>query len=415
MHPRNKLTALLLALALGSIALVPVLRAESAPNRALQEPPAPVAAVEQPPQTPQMPPSPPPVTPTPPAPDPVAPARQDPPAVQRDVDLVLIIDTSGSMDGLLDSARARLWDIVNDVAERERGAHLRVAVLAYGTPHYGSEKGYVKILTDLSDDLDGIYGHAMSLTTNGGDEYVGWATQTALEQLSWSKQKNAAKIVFVAGNEGADQGPRDFRTVCAQARERKIVVNALYAGGRDQGISERWEEFARTCGGVYTQIDTQQSVAQIAAPQDQQLVQLNSALNSTYVGYGARGAQGSAAQVQADHSSSGMGSSTLASRVASKGSGVYENSSWDLVDAVRTGKVDLDKLSEEQLPANLRAMTAAERALELEKLEAERQRIQAEIRRLAAERDAFLKTARNQGQQNTLDAATEAMLETQLH
>jgi hypothetical protein len=328
---------------------------------------------------------------------------------------VVVIDTSGSMEGLLDSARSRLWDIVNDVAEREKDAHLRVAVLAYGTPHYGEKQGYVKVLTDLSDDLDSIYGHAMSLRTDGGDEYVGWATQTALEQLSWSKQKNAAKIVFVAGNEGAGQGPRDFRTVCSQARERKIVVNALYAGGHSQGISERWEEFARACGGVYTHIDTQQSVAQIAAPQDVQLQQLNQALNGTYVGYGALGAQGSASQIAADTSSSGMGSSTLSSRIASKGSAVYDNSSWDLVDAVRNGRVDMDKLDEQQLPAQMRTMTAEQRQAELKKLEADRQRIQGEILRLAAERDAFLKSARSQNQQNTLDAATEAMLEAQLH
>jgi Mg-chelatase subunit ChlD len=413
MHPRNKLTALLLALALGSIALAPILRAESAPSRApsrsqlrgdVEAPPA-LAAVQQPPASPSPPQD-------PPAPAVSAPAA--PAAARRDVDVVLIIDTSGSMDGLLDSARARLWDIVNDVAERDRDAHLRVAVLAYGTPHYGENNGYVKILTDLSDDLDGIYGHAMSLRTDGGEEYVGWATHTALEKLSWSKQRDAARIVFVAGNEGAGQGPLDFRTVCAQARERKIVVNALYAGSREQGIGERWEELAQACGGVYTHIDTQQSVAQIAAPQDQRLQLLNQQLNATYVGYGERGEEGCAAQVQADVSSSGMGSSTMASRIVSKGNAVYDNRSWDLVDAVRTGTVDVAKLPEEQLPADLRAMSPEQRKARLSKLEADRQRIQAEILRLASERDTFLKGARSQGQQHSLDVATESMLDAQL-
>jgi cell division protein FtsB len=109
-----------------------------------------------------------------------------------------------------------------------------------------------------------------------------------------------------------------------------------------------------------------------------------------------------------------MGSSTMASRIVSKGNAVYDNRSWDLVDAVRTGTVDVAKLPEEQLPADLRAMSPEQRKARLSKLEADRQRIQAEILRLASERDTFLKGARSQGQQHSLDVATESMLDAQL-
>ena len=62
------------------------------------------------------------------------PLAGDTPAVANEdvIELAICLDTSGSMDGLINSARQTLWTIVNDHAEAERTTALRGARLSYG-------------------------------------------------------------------------------------------------------------------------------------------------------------------------------------------------------------------------------------------------------------------------------------------
>jgi hypothetical protein len=82
---------------------------------------------------------------------------------------------------------------------------LRVGLYVYGTPGYGSESGYVKKLIDLTDDLDSVYGQLTPLRTDGGDEYVARVVRAATLEQPWNKQRDALKIIVVAGNEAATQ------------------------------------------------------------------------------------------------------------------------------------------------------------------------------------------------------------------
>ncbi len=327
------------------------------------------------------------------------PVRTTPPARtrrSRDVDLVIALDTSGSMEGLLDSARARLWDVVSAVAEKEPDARVRVALVTFGSPGAaGPHRGYVAVRSDLTTDLDALYGQIMALTTDGGEEYVGWTLRTALDELSWSTAPGAAHIVFIAGNESADQARDqvDFRTVAAQARERGILINAMFAGQRDQGVRERWAEVAEVGGGVYTAIDQQAGTYQVATPYDDKLQQLNAALNETYLGYGARGRAGKANQARQDANAARMGSASIGSRIAAKGTAAYDASSWDLVDGVEAGTIALEAAPAEDLPEPLRALEGEQRQQYVEELKERRERIRREIEEVAKKRKRHLEKA----------------------
>lgn len=314
------------------------------------------------------------------------------PSAARDVDLVICLDTSGSMDQLLDSARARLWDIVNEVTQREPDARVRVGLVSYGSPVPSAGEGFVVVRSDLTTDLDEVYARAWELTTNGGSEYVGTAMHTALTQLDWSSAPDAAHLLFVAGNESADQGRHlyDVREVRAAAQRAGVHVNALYAGQLHQGERESWGLVATEGGGRFLAFDMEAGTRQVETPHDAQLVELNAELNRTYVPYGAHGRAGLDNQLRQDDNAARAGAGSYASRAITKGGNAYRNEKWDLWDAQQAGQVDLAQLSDRDLPVQMRGMDREARAQHLEAVGKQRQELQRQIASVSAARQGWL-------------------------
>lgn len=337
---------------------------------------------------------------------------------RRDVDIVICLDTSGSMEGLLDSARAKLWDVVNSLSSARPTPRLRVGLLTYGSPKNStSSRGWVYKHADLTSDLDTVYARMISMTTDGGDEFVGWVLNDAVSEMSWSSDPKALRLVFVAGNESADQGNTyyNFRNVAQVAKAKDIIINAIYAGSREAGIRENWSDVARCGGGSFSAIDMHCGTVQIEAPQDKLLLDLNLKLNATYVPYGDAGSRGAANQLEQDVAARKMGPASIASRAAAKATAMYDNSNWDLVDAVAGGRVELKDLKEEALPVPMQAMAPAERETHLKKVRSERDDIQRQIGELQSARANFLATARVQaaGGKTALDEAIEKSIQEQ--
>jgi hypothetical protein len=225
-------------------------------------------------------------------------AELEGPASRRDVDLVIALDVSGSMDGLIESAKQRLWDITNELAQARPVPALRVAILSYGRPSYGEQTGYVRVDLPFTADLDAVNETLFAFHTDGGEEYVARAIQTSLDTLRWSQASDALKVVFVAGNESAEQDPRlTIAQAAAAAARQGVVVNALYCGGAGHAEAEGWRRVAASTNGLYASIDQNAAaVAEIATPFDAKLAALNDELNATYVAFGASGERGRANQ-----------------------------------------------------------------------------------------------------------------------
>lgn len=350
-------------------------------------------------------------------PDPVV-SEIDPNCRTRPIDLVICLDTSGSMEGLIDSARARLWDIVNSLAKARPLPQLRVGLITYGSPsRSNAANGWLVKQTDLTTDLDTIYAKMMGLRTDGGDEFVGWALRRALDWMQWSNDPQALKLVFIAGNESADQASEvfNFRYVAEEARNRGITVNSIYCGDREGGVRERWGQVAACGGGSYSAIDMRCGTIQIETPQDKVLLELNLKLNATYVPYGTLGQGGRERQLEQDRNADHVGVASGASRVAAKGSALYENSGWDLVDGIKAKKVAVKDLKEADLPAEMKSMPAEEREKFVETQARARADIQKQIAEVSLARERFLRDARTQsaGGKQALDEAVIDTLRTQ--
>lgn len=348
------------------------------------------------------------------APTPSKPVQPDPdppgtPDEKRAVDLVICLDTSGSMTALIDSARARLWDIVNELATAKPTPQLRVGLLTYGSPSNSTAaQGWVLRQTDLTGDLDTLYAKMMGMTTNGGDEFVGWALNDALQTMSWSEDPDALKLIFVAGNESADQAAAqfNFRSVCKTARDRGITVNAIYAGDRQAGINEYWDQVGLHGGGSYHAISMEAGTVQIETPQDKTLLELNVKLNATYIPYGERGADGKRNQLEQDANAARVGEQSTIDRSVAKSTKLYNNAFWDLVDASDREEFDFAEIDDEALPQNMQSMTLAEKKAYVVEMKSKRAAISAKIAEVNEARAAFIKRERaKQGGATSLDEA----------
>ncbi|NQT93495.1 MAG: VWA domain-containing protein [Lentisphaerae bacterium] len=319
------------------------------------------------------------------------------------VQLAVLLDTSGSMDGMIAQAKSQLWSIVNEFATAKRDGQrpvLEVALYHYGTPSLGADNGYVRQLAPLTDDLDKISEELFALNTSGGDEYCGWVIQSATKQLKWSEKSDDYKAIFIAGNESFAQGGVNYKGACKDAIKKGIIVNTIHCAG---GADDAWADGARRADGTFMKIDGSKAVAEIETPQDKELVALNDALNKTYIAYGKKGAQSAARQAAVDSKSSGLGRGNLSQRVASKASHQYRNTAWDLVDALDEDAVKLEDVKDKDLPKAMKKMTLEERKAYVAKKQAEREGIQKEIKVLSAERNKFIAEKRKEEAESNKD------------
>jgi hypothetical protein len=335
------------------------------------------------------------------------------------VQIALLLDTSSSMDGLIEQAKRQLWTVVNAFlnARREgQSAQLEIALYEYGNDGLSGEGGYIRQVVPLTTDLDKVSEQLFALRTNGGNEYCGQVIQKATQQLKWSPSKRDLKLIYIAGNEPFNQGPVHYRTAIAAAKERGIVVNTIHCGSEQEGAQSGWSDGAKLAGGQAFTIDHNRAVAHIAAPQDDEIEKLGMELNKTYLGYGRAGAESKMRQEVQDSNAAAHKASSTA-RAVSKASKHYDNSSWDLVDGMKKGKVKVEEMKEEELPAELKGKNAEERKALVEAKAKEREALQARIQQLNQERQKYIaekqKELAAQEGASTLDQAILESVRTQ--
>jgi hypothetical protein len=324
-----------------------------------------------------------------------APGDNPRPAAQaKDIDLVLCLDVSNSMDGLIDSAKQKLWDIVNDLAKVKPTPKLRVALYSYGCSAYDAQKGWVRKELDFVDDLDKVFQTLFALKTNGGEEYVARVCRDAIRDLGWSKQDGALKILFVCGNEPASQDPTmKLIDIADLAKKQGILLNTIYCGGGDDSDGRDWRELALVAGGRFANIDQSKNVrVVVATPFDKDIAALADKVNATYLSYTVEGREKAEQQKLATTNAQSLGASNTAARVVTQNSALYRNWSWDLVDKIKQDpKFDITKVPEAQLCETLKKLKPEERVAYVKNKLQEREAIQKQVETLNAKRDAYIR------------------------
>ncbi|MBK7538180.1 MAG: VWA domain-containing protein [Myxococcales bacterium] len=313
--------------------------------------------------------------------------------IQDTVQIAILLDTSGSMDGLIHQARSHLWNMVDEMGKmtrvvngKTRGVRVELALYEYGHSTLPQEDGFIRQVLPLSTDLDKVSEELHQLVTNGGDEYVGQAIATAVKSLQWSADPAALKFVFVAGNEEFDQGPITAAAAMAAAKDKDIHVQLIHCGPSDS----TWLAAASLAHSDLLTIDQDQVAQHVPAPQDAEILRLGTELNGTYMAYGPAGAAAQARQANADASSAKLSPKVAIERAQLKRKGSYRNENWDVVDAVNRDGDFLAKTADDKLPTELRGKSLEEKQAVVAAKTAARDATKAKLAKLEADRAKFL-------------------------
>jgi hypothetical protein len=344
--------------------------------------------------------------------------------VQPKIQAAILLDVSGSMDGLIEQAKAQLWNMVNTMGkarcDNDVSPKIEIALYEYGRTTNDVKAGYVKKINGFISDLDSLSQNLFSLKTNGGDEYCGQVIFSSLQELQWDASPDSYKVIFIAGNEDFLQGNLHYTKACTEAKNKGVIVNTIYCGDKMQGIKEHWN-LAGECGnGSFTNINQNAREEEIPTPYDSLIYAWNGKLNGTYIAFGAGGKTYYAKQAQMDEANASMSKSAGLKRINTKSNGrVYNNAQWDLVDAKeKDGDGFLDKIDKKELPASLKNKSTEELKKIVDAKSKERSAIQTEIKTLNTQRDAYIaaekaKNATNKNNAATLETEVEKIIKEQ--
>ena len=337
------------------------------------------------------------------------------------IQVAILLDVSNSMDGLIDQAKAQLWNMVSVMGKAQCNnvsPKIEIALYEYGRPTNPVADGYVKQISGFTSDLDLLSKNLFSLTTNGGDEYCGQVIYTSLKDLKWDMAPENYKVIFIAGNEDFLQGNLLYTKACEEAKKKGVIVNTIYCGDRMQGIKEHWNLSGECGNGSFTVINQNEKIQDIPTPYDSTIMALNDKLNGTYMAYGYAGAAKMEMQASVDQMNFAADKSVAIKRTAVKGNAkLYKNESWDMVDADGTDDKFIERLDKKTLPDSLKNKTTEELKLIVKAKAAQRAAIQKQIGEASAKREQFIaaEKAKNAAKTNgsTLETEIEKIIKEQ--
>jgi Mg-chelatase subunit ChlD len=345
---------------------------------------------------------------------------------EKTLEMVFVVDTTGSMGGLIEGAKQRVWGIINEVMQTPAHPSVRVGLVAYRD--HGDQ--YVTQILPLTNDLDRVYTTLMDYRAEGGGdtpEDVRQALADGLHKAGWSKPStNTAQIVFLVGDAPPHDdymNEPDTLDTTAQAVKAGMTVNTIQCG--DASDTRRvWQQIARRGEGQYFAIAQDGGVQSIATPYDARLSELGNRLGSTFTAYGGGGGvagesyRREAATRQASSETKVATSAPSAAQADRAVNKALNKDAYvgDLLQSIENGSVKFDDVKSEDLPDDLQKLPAADRRKEVERRLTERQKIRDEIVSLSKQRDVFVAAERKKqsGGQGGFDSAVASALKEQL-
>ncbi|NIF06897.1 VWA domain-containing protein [Chryseobacterium sp. Tr-659] len=309
------------------------------------------------------------------------------------IQVALLLDTSNSMDGLIDQAKSRLWNIVNTLTTLKyngQAPQIEIALYEYGNDGIRDEN-YIRQVTPLTQDLDLVSEKLFALRTNGGSEYCGAVIRDASANLNWDGNEKSMKLIYIAGNEPFDQGKINYKETVSKAKDKNIYTNTIFCGSREEGIQTFWQNGALLGGGKYFNIDSNRKVIYIETPYDIRISECNAKLNDTYIYYGNHGSEYRIKQITQDKNAEAQSASNLVERAVAKSKkNAYKNDHWDLVDKAEKDAGFIANVKESELPAELKGKSKAEIQKMVSVKSVAREKIQKEIEELSKKRQTYI-------------------------
>lgn len=308
------------------------------------------------------------------------------------IEVAFVMDTTGSMGGLLRAARLKAWSIANALADLEPRPDVAMGLVGY--KDHGDE--HVTRVVPMTRDLDAFYGELAALRAIGGGdrpEAVDVALRDAVGALGWSAPDPTTTRLIVLMGDAPPHVHAPGLVEAARARARGITVSTLLVGD-DREAAAAFARIAAAGGGVaLTLAPTAQGrlAEQVTTPIDAEIAALQRRIEATVVPYGTAAQQQALRAQWSRNATLGgtLGVEVYVSRASAqcKTGGFYEH---DLLAALDAGRVTAGDLRADQLPPGFDPAT-------LEALRRERAAARAALADAVARRDAWLRARAPRG------------------
>ena len=332
------------------------------------------------------------------------------------VQIGILLDTSNSMDGLINQAKDQLWKIVNEVSKANKNnkeVAIQVGLFEYGKDSIPDYEGHIQMLSPLTNDLDSVSEQLFQLSTNGGREYSGKVILESVNRFAWSTNKDDLKILIIAGNEQFTQGNVPYSDAIKKAVANNIIVNTIFCGNADEGRRLSWEDGARLGNGKYFSINHDDIRVIIQTPYDDRIIILGKKLNTTFILKGTSDMRIKYKNniVKQDKNSLGFSKSSFVERNIMKSKNQYALADKDMVSLYMEDKSSINKIEKENLPEELQNKSKLEIKEIISSKKDERINLQKEMTELEAKRTEFL--SKNKTDDNDLGSIIIKTIRTQ--
>jgi hypothetical protein len=309
------------------------------------------------------------------------------------VDVVFCLDLSSSSNGLIDQFRNHLWDYWYFFSRCNPQPNYRIGVVAYARFSYGKSGGYTKVINDLGNDFEKMSNILFKITSRieKGDQYVGSALSTCLKKISWSKNPETKKIIFLVGNGDVTTGPDDIDEVVDKLAAQKIIVHSVYctAPGERKAI-KGWELIAQKTSGKISTISIRNHYFDRLNGFDiKRFRTLNRRFNQTYLYYGKNGKADYRLLQLEDNHIYVTNTEGFRFRALYKTSDDFQrkNAAWDLVDLYYKNPVGFINVDKKLLNDTCRKMTNSQLRSYIIYKKYERKKLSSMIQEMIAEKE----------------------------
>ena len=342
--------------------------------------------------------------------------KQDPGVKLTDarpsVEVCFVLDTTGSMGGLIAGAKEKIWSIANDLTNADPAPRLKIGLVAY------RDRGddYITRNFSLTDDLDSVYENLMGFQTAGGGdgpESVNQALDDAINNIKWSPGKDTLKIIFLVGDFPPHMDYKDdikYPDTCKAAVRKEIIINTVQCGNHSP-TTLIWKEIAHLSEGSYAAIEQGGGMAAIATPVDAGIAELTREINTTVIAFGNEEEQSIARKKLSYANGSSVATNAARQAYFSKnliGRAISGNE--DLVTEVAEGNILLNKIQAEDLPEKYRKLSKFELAAAVKEQQEKRKKLQSRMNKLVSERNAWLKKAMEKRKADNKDNGFDAKI-----
>jgi hypothetical protein len=306
------------------------------------------------------------------------------------IEVCFVLDTTGSMSGLIEGAKQKIWSIANEMVSAKPTPELRLSLVGY------RDRGddYVVKSFDLTDDIDAVYANLHHFAAGGGGdtpESVNEALYEAVTKMSWSSGRSVLKIIFLVGDAPPqmdyENAPK-YPEICQTAIKKDLIINTVQCGSIGE-TTPVWKEIAQLSEGSFAAIPQEGGMAARTTPMDAELAELNRQIGTTLVAYGSLGVRRAVAakQVAAEAAPAAVVADRLSYNAKS---GVAVQGEGELLDTLASGKLTLADVKKDQLPSEWQKLDANDLKAEVEQKQTERAALQTRIAKLNEARDEYL-------------------------